>query len=223
LIRCLNGLIPGFYEGKLTGELSFRGSSFEELEPHEISEHISTVFQDPRSQFFTVNSTDEVAFGCENLSFSTERINKNVEKAFSHLNIGKLKDRSIFQLSSGEKQKLALASVYAMSTDVILLDEPTANLDESAIQDIRKMLSTLKAEGKTLIVSEHRLSWLDGIADRYVYMAQGEIRQIWSAEDARHLSGEELRQYGLRRFHEDYVLFGTIRQTAGKMSCPAKG
>lgn len=80
LIRCLNGLIPGFYEGTLTGELSFGETSYEELEPHEISSHISTVFQDPRSQFFTVNSTDEVAFGCENLSFSTERINKILKK-----------------------------------------------------------------------------------------------------------------------------------------------
>ena len=202
LIRCLNGLIPGFYEGKLAGELFFRETPYEELEPHEISSHISTVFQDPRSQFFTVNSTDEVAFGCENMSFSTERINENVGKAFSHLNIGRLKDKSLFALSSGEKQKLALASVYAMSTDVILLDEPTANLDESAIQDIRKMLSALKAGGKTLIISEHRLSWLDGIADRYVYMAQGEIRQIWSAEDAKRLSGNELRQYGLRSLCE---------------------
>lgn len=204
LIRCLNGLIPGFYEGKRTGELFFKETSFKELEQHEISAHISTVFQDPRSQFFTVNSTDEVAFGCENLSFSTERINENVDKAFSHLNIGKLKDKSLFTLSSGEKQKLAIASVYAMSTDVILLDEPTANLDESAIQDIRKMLSALKAEGKTLIVSEHRLSWLDGVADRYVYMAQGEVKQIWSAEDTKHLSGDELKQYGLRSFREDF-------------------
>ena len=202
LIRCLNGLIPGFYEGKVTGEIFLRDTSFETLEQHEISSHISTVFQDPRSQFFAVNSTDEVAFGCENLSFSTERINENVEKAFSHLNIGKLKDRSIFQLSSGEKQRLAVASVYAMSTDVILLDEPTANLDEDAIQDIRKMLSALKAEGKTLIISEHRLSWLAGIADRYVYMEQGEIRQIWSAADVKHLSADALIQCGLRSFRQ---------------------
>ena len=206
LIRCLNGLIPGFYEGKVTGEIFMRDTSFETLEQHEISSHISTVFQDPRSQFFAVNSTDEVAFGCENLSFSTEKINEYDEKAFSHLNIGKLKDRSIFQLSSGEKQRLAVASVYAMSTDVILLDEPTANLDEDAIQDIRKMLSALKAEGKTLIISEHRLSWLAGIADRYVYMAQGEIRQIWSAADVKQLSADELRQYGLRSFSEVSML-----------------
>lgn len=202
LIRCLNGLIPGFYEGKVTGEIFLRDTSFETLEQHEISSHISTVFQDPRSQFFAVNSTDEVAFGCENLSFSTERINENVEKAFSHLNIGKLKDRSIFQLSSGEKQRLAVASVYAMSTDVILLDEPTANLDEDAIQDIRKMLSALKAEGKTLIISEHRLSWLAGIADRYVYMEQGEIKRIWSTDDVKQLSVDELKKYGLRSFRE---------------------
>lgn len=202
LIRCLNGLIPEFYEGELSGELYFRETSYEGLEKHEISAHISTVFQDPRSQFFTVNSTDEVAFGCENLSFSTERINENVDKAFSHLSIDRLKGRSLFTLSSGEKQKLAVASVYAMSTDVILMDEPTANLDESSIQDMRKMLSALKAEGKTLIVSEHRLSWLDGIADRYVYMEQGEIRQIWSTGDVKQLSVDKLKQYGLRSFRE---------------------
>ncbi|WP_329886556.1 ABC transporter ATP-binding protein [Pseudoramibacter faecis] len=223
LLRCLNGLIPEFYEGKLSGELFFRETSYEGLEQYEVSAHISTVFQDPRSQFFTVNSTDEIAFGCENLSLSTERINENVENAFSHLNIGRLKDRSLFMLSSGEKQKLAIASVYAMSTDVILLDEPTANLDESSIQDIRKMLSALKAEGKTLIVSEHRLSWLDGIADRYVYMAKGEIQQIWSAENAKQLSEDDLRQYGLRSLCEYDIHFRSDSSDSGENELSCEG
>lgn len=131
LTRCLNGLIPNFFEGTLTGEILYEGVPVNKLEQYELSRKIGTVFQDPRSQFFAVNTTDEVAFGCENLAFSTERINQNVDAAFSRMNIDVLRDRSLFGLSSGEKQRLAVASIYAMDTDVIVLDEPTANLDGS--------------------------------------------------------------------------------------------
>lgn len=202
LTRCINGLIPGTYEGSLAGELFYEDKPLAEMPQYEVSTHIGTVFQDPRSQFFAVNSTDEVAFGCENLSFTTERINQNVDEAFSRLHMEALRDRSLFKLSSGEKQRLAVASIYAMNTDVIILDEPTANLDGEAIQDLRRLLSSLKAEGKTLIVSEHRLSWLDGIADRYVYMKHGRIEQIWSAQEVLLLSAETLREYGLRSMCE---------------------
>lgn len=177
LTRCLNGLIPNFFEGTLTGEILYEGVPVNKLEQYELSRKIGTVFQDPRSQFFAVNTTDEVAFGCENLAFSTERINQNVDAAFSRMNIDVLRDRSLFGLSSGEKQRLAVASIYAMDTDVIVLDEPTANLDGETIQNLRELLFTLKAEGKTLIISEHRLSWLGGIADRYVYMRKGRIEK----------------------------------------------
>lgn len=100
-----------------------------------------------------------------------------MDAAFSRMNIDVLRDRSLFGLSSGEKQRLAVASIYAMDTDVIVLDEPTANLDGETIQNLRELLFTLKAEGKTLIISEHRLSWLGGIADRYVYMRKGRIEK----------------------------------------------
>lgn len=134
LTRCLNGLIPNFFEGTLTGEILYEGVPVNKLEQYELSRKIGTVFQDPRSQFFAVNTTDEVAFGCENLAFSTERINQNVDAAFSRMNIDVLRDRSLFGLSSGEKQRLAVASIYAMDTDVIVLDEPTANLDTERLE-----------------------------------------------------------------------------------------
>lgn len=113
LTRCLNGLIPNFFEGALTGEILYEGVPVNKLEQYELSRKIGTVFQDPRSQFFAVNTTDEVAFGCENLAFSTERINQNVDAAFSRMNIDVLRDRSLFGLSSGEKQRLAVASKSA--------------------------------------------------------------------------------------------------------------
>lgn len=95
LTRCLNGLIPNFFEGTLTGEILYEGVPVNKLEQYELSRKIGTVFQDPRSQFFAVNTTDEVAFGCENLAFSTERINQNVDAAFSRMNIDVLRDRSL--------------------------------------------------------------------------------------------------------------------------------
>jgi energy-coupling factor transport system ATP-binding protein len=198
LTRCINGLVPDFYGGRLTGELLYEDKPLSEMPQYEASAHIGTVFQDPRSQFFTVNSTDEVAFGCENLSFSTEKINQNVDAAFSQLNRERLRDKSLFELSSGEKQQLAVASICAIGTDVIILDEPTANLDDEAIQSLRRLLSSLKAEGKTLIISEHRLSWLDGIAERYVHIRHGRIDKIWNARDAVLLPAATLREYGLR-------------------------
>lgn len=208
LTRCINGLIPSFFEGTLTGEILYENSSINEIEQHELGSHMGTVFQDPRSQFFTVNTTDEVAFGCENLAFSTEQINRNADRAFSRMNINGLRDRSLFELSSGEKQRLAVASIYAMDTDVIILDEPTANLDGETIQNLRELLSTLKAEGKTLIISEHRLSWLGGLADRYVYMKEGKISRIWSAQDAAKLSSDTLLEYGLRSIRDVQLLKG---------------
>lgn len=221
LTRCLNGLIPNFFEGTLTGEILYEGVPVNKLEQYELSRKIGTVFQDPRSQFFAVNTTDEVAFGCENLAFSTERINQNVDAAFSRMNIDVLRDRSLFGLSSGEKQRLAVASIYAMDTDVIVLDEPTANLDGETIQNLRELLFTLKAEGKTLIISEHRLSWLGGIADRYVYMRKGRIEKIWGAAEAACLSPDVLREYGLRSIQN--VLFPTrktpARSDANELTC----
>lgn len=221
LTRCINGLIPNFFEGTLTGEILYEGVPVNKLEQYELSRKIGTVFQDPRSQFFAVNTTDEVAFGCENLAFSTERINQNVDAAFSRMNIDVLRDRSLFGLSSGEKQRLAVASIYAMDTDVIVLDEPTANLDGETIQNLRELLFTLKAEGKTLIISEHRLSWLVGIADRYVYMRKGRIEKIWGAAEAACLSPDVLREYGLRSIQN--VLFPTkktpARSDANELTC----
>ena len=202
LTRCINGLIPDFFEGTLSGEIRYEGRLVSELPQYELSAHIGTVFQDPRSQFFTVNSTDEVAFGCENLAFSTEKINQNVDRAFSRLHIEHLRDRSLFALSSGEKQRLAVASIYAMDSDVMILDEPTANLDRETIEILKGMLLSLKAEGKTLILSEHRLSWLTGLADRYVYLKNGEIAETWEAEAAVQISPERLHSYGLRAMRE---------------------
>lgn len=202
LTRCINGLVPNFYEGELTGELLLDGQRLMDLQQYEIAKHIGSVFQDPRSQFFTVDSTDEVAFGCENLSMSTEQINSNVNSAFQILSITDLRDHSLFALSSGERQKVAVASIYAMNTPVIVLDEPTANLDQKTIELLHDILLKLKQEGKIIIISEHRLSWLTGLADRYIYIQNGKIQHIWTPQEVSTLSEEQRSLLGLRSFRK---------------------
>lgn len=165
LLRCINHLIPQFYEGNLKGFCRIQGRDTGELSVGEVGRLAASVFQDPRSQFFTINSTTEVAFGMENHGVPREEMVEKVEAAFGLFSLEKLKDRNVYELSSGERQLISILSAWAVDTDVLLLDEPTANLDFAAIKQLRELLLKLKGQGKTLILSEHRLYYLSGIAD----------------------------------------------------------
>lgn len=167
LLRCINGLIPQFYEGELKGFCRLNGQDTAGLRIGEIGELAASVFQDPRSQFFTVNSSNEVAFGLENLGLPQETIRQRVEEAFRVFHLERLKDRNVYELSSGERQLISILSAWAMDTDIFLLDEPTANLDFAATQQLKEILLALKRQGKTLLLSEHRLYYLTDIADEY--------------------------------------------------------
>ena len=116
----------------------------------------ASVFQDPRSQFFTVNSSNEVAFGLENHGLPQDKIRRRVDEAFRIFHLERLKDRNVYELSSGERQLISILSAWAMDTDIFLLDEPTANLDFAATQQLKEILLALKKQGKTLLLSEHR-------------------------------------------------------------------
>ncbi len=177
LLRCINGLIPQFYEGELKGFCRLAGKDTDGLSIDEIGELASSVFQDPRSQFFTVNSSNEVAFGLENHGLPQEKIWQRVDEAFRTFHLDHLKDRNVYELSSGERQLISILSAWAMDTDIFLLDEPTANLDFAATQQLKTILLALKKQGKTLLLSEHRLSYLADMADEYWVMADGEIRE----------------------------------------------
>ncbi|WP_329886821.1 ABC transporter ATP-binding protein [Pseudoramibacter faecis] len=129
LLRCINHLIPEFYEGKFTGIVWVGGEDISTCSIGEVSKKVSSVFQDPRSQFFTVNSTTGVAFGLENTGLSHAEIVRKTDEVFRRFGLQKLRDRSVFTLSSGERQLIAIFSAMVMDTDTILLDEPAANLD----------------------------------------------------------------------------------------------
>lgn len=198
LLRCLNGLIPQFYEGELTGFSRLDGQDTADLSIGEIGELAASVFQDPRSQFFTVNSSNEVAFGLENHGLPQEKIRDRVDEAFRTFHLEHLKNRNVYELSSGERQLISILSAWATDTDIFLLDEPTANLDFAATQQLRNILLKLKKQGKTLLLSEHRLYYLADIADEYWIMANGEIKHKYTAEKAKSLSPLQLHTLSLR-------------------------
>ncbi len=209
LTRVINGLIPHFYEGELRGDVFVSGKNIKNLASYEIAELIGSVFQDPRSQFFTTNTTAELAFGCENLQVEASEIKERVIDSFERFNITNLSDKNIFKLSSGEKQKIALASVYAMKPDVFVLDEPSANLDIKSSNELAELIKNLKEQGKTIIISEHRLYYLMDIVDRIIYMEDGVLKTEWTSFEAKKLSLDKLREYGLRAFDLD-VLSPTV-------------
>ena len=198
LLRCINGLIPQFYEGDLKGFCRLAGKDTDGLSIGEIGELAASVFQDPRSQFFTVNSSNEVAFGLENHGLPQDEIRQRVDEAFRVFHLERLKDRNVYELSSGERQLISILSAWAMDTDIFLPDEPTANLDFAATQQLRQILLVLKKQGKTLLLSEHRLYYLTDIADEYWVMADGEIKGKYTAAEAKAFPAEQRRAISLR-------------------------
>lgn len=198
LLRCINRLVPTFYDGLLKGFCRLNGRDTGDMSIGEVGELAASVFQDPRSQFFTVNSCTEIAFGLENFGVSRDEIIKRVDMAFSVFDMEKLRDRNVYELSCGERQLVSILSAWAADTDIMLLDEPTANLDHAAVNRFREMLIKLKSQGKTLILSEHRLYYLSGIADEYWIIDGGEIKQRLSAAEMAEKSIDELSEMSLR-------------------------
>lgn len=198
LTRLFNGLIPHYYEGILTGSVVIDGKDFKELSLFDISKKVGSVFQNPRSQFFNVDTTSEIAFGCENHGMAEAEITKRVEKVSEQLNLTKLLNRSIFSLSGGEKQKIACGSAAAVEPDIYVLDEPSSNLDVYSITDFRELLKILKSQGKTIVIAEHRLYYLYDLADRIIYLKDGEIQGDYTTSEFQLIPAAEKDKMGLR-------------------------
>jgi energy-coupling factor transport system ATP-binding protein len=175
LTRLVNALIPHFYEGDFSGKVRVAGLDISKTTPDMLASTAGSVFQNPRSQFFNLDTTGEIAFGCENLGLPPAEIKRRVKETAAALGIEHLLDRDIFALSGGEKQLIAIASVYALSPDLFVFDEPSSNLDWNACKELARLMHRLKREGKTLIIAEHRLYWLADLIDRVVYMKNGRI------------------------------------------------
>lgn len=207
--KLINGLIPHFLEGSLSGDIYINGKTTSQMKIYEISEQVGSVFQNPKTQFFNLDSDSELIFGLENKGEPLEEIKKRVSKAVYDLEIEKLLNRNVFKMSGGEKQLLAIASVYAMNPEIYVFDEPSANIDENGIEKIREVFIKLKTQGKTIIISEHRLYYLTDLLDRAIYLQEGEIKYIFSNSELISLNDELRRKMGLRTFvkmnNEDFI------------------
>lgn len=198
LTRLINGLIPQFFAGELRGRVLLDGEDLTDLPMYRIAEKVGSVFQNPRTQFFNVDTDSEIAFGMENEAVPQGEMRQRVTETARALHIEDLLGRNIFALSGGEKQKIAFASVYAMKPDIYLLDEPSSNLDMAAISDLRDHLHLIKSQGKTVVIAEHRLYYLMDAADRIIYLENGSIAGDWTPEQFRALSAETRQHMGLR-------------------------
>ena len=198
LTRLINGLIPQFFAGNLSGEILLDGENLADLPMYHIAEKVGSVFQNPRTQFFNVDTDSEIAFGMENRAVPQEQMEQRVAETARTLHIENLLGRNIFALSGGEKQKIAFASVYAMNPEVYLLDEPSSNLDMTAIGELHEHLRLIKSQCKTVIVAEHRLYYLMDVADRVIYLENGKIADDFTPEQFRSLSAAERQAMGLR-------------------------
>ena len=214
LTRLVNGLIPHYYEGELRGEVLVDGKKIRELPLYETAKYVGSVFQNPRTQFFTVDSTSELAFGCENQGLPEEEIIERVKATTRQFGMGNLMGKNIFSLSGGEKQKIACASVSVSDPSIIVMDEPSSNLDVSATKDLRRMLRIWKQQGKTVIIAEHRLYYLKELIDRVVYLKDGKIEKDYPAIEALQLSAAQQAEMGLRPF-ELNMFPVTARPAAG--------
>lgn len=198
LLRLANGLAPRFFPGRKSGSVALDGTGVDELATWEIAQRAGSLFQNPRTQFFNVDSTGEVAFALESAGWCEDRIRSRAGETFDELSIVSLADRSIFELSGGERQKIAFASIWALRPTNLLLDEPTSNLDLPSIDDMARLVRHAKERGCAVLVAEHRLSWLSDVADRYVYLDGGRVQRSMEAAEFLSLDAREVELMGLR-------------------------
>ena len=176
LLKCLNGLIPETIEGRLNGALYFEDKKYSELKMFELNQKIGSVFQNPRSQFFTTNSTAELVFPMENYGLKKELMDERLTALTEKFGLHSLLNRNIFEISSGERQLLALASAMALNQKVVIFDEPSANLDYGNAMKLGKIIAEMRAAGFTVIVADHRFYYLKGLIDRVFLMENGRLR-----------------------------------------------
>lgn len=198
IINSINGLAFAFENASIEGNIKVNNKEIKDLELYEISLIIASVFQIPKTHFFNVNTTLELLFYLENIGVSPEEMDVRMKEMLKIFPIEHLLGRNIFELSGGEKQILCVASCYISGCKIIVLDEPSSNLDDKHIDVLTKMLEILKEKKVTLILSEHRIYYLMNLIDRVYLIKQGKIKETFNKEDFLSLPSEYLIKCGLR-------------------------
>jgi energy-coupling factor transport system ATP-binding protein len=193
LARALAGLIPDFYGGRVGGKVYFQGQDIRTMDRGKLAREVGMVFQDPEKQIVQTYVEAEIAFGLENLGLDNEEMQRRVAEVVCFMNLEQIRGAFTANLSGGQKQKLALASVLAMQPRVLILDEPTSQLDPVSAEDILNLVKRLNEEmGFTVIMIEQRLERCYHLADRILLMEKGRITCDGSAREvARKTSGDD--------------------------------
>ena len=174
ILRVLNGLAPEFFDGGYNGELKVAHLKIGD-KLKEFSKIVGSVFQNPKNQFFNLDSTSELAFSMENYGYPREDITKRIKEVSVEFSAEHLLERDILELSGGEKQKLAFMASIMLDADIYVLDEITSNLDLKAIKLISEIIESLKKQGKTIVVAEHRIYYLRDLIDRMYIIKDGQL------------------------------------------------
>ncbi len=213
LLRTLNGLIPNHFKGKFEGRLKVLDLEFP-APLDEVSAHVGTVLQNPEDQIMATTVQEEVALALEWQCVPQDEIRRRVGVALNSFDLARLAGRSVFNISSGERQKCVLAAVMAAGADVVVMDEPTANLSPEATEDLAKLCLTLKIHGVTLVIVDHRLYWLRGVLDRLLVLSDGKVMASIASKGGR--NGQDVLD--ILSSLPDFATWG---MRSVNVSCPA--
>ncbi|MDD2702772.1 MAG: ABC transporter ATP-binding protein [Candidatus Omnitrophica bacterium] len=217
LLYCLNGIIPHLYGGKLTGEINVNGLDPTVLTVSRVASTAGIVFQNPDLQIFMPTVREDIVFGCKNAGLPESTVSVRVHEALIRMGLVPFADKPADELSNGQKQRLAIAGVYALAPDIFLFDESTTDLDEKGKKEFLIILERLKSEGATVIISEHEPGYLEHLIDKKISLKDGVIFpgevEILPAEMPRHppvfSSGTAVRiknvSFGYRRRQEIFT------------------
>lgn len=228
LLRTLNGLIPNHFKGRMEGRLKVLYLEFP-APLDEVSAHVGTVLQNPEEQIMATTVQEEVALALEWKCVPQDEIRRRVGVALDAFDLTRLAARSVFNLSSGERQKCVLAAVMASGADVVVMDEPTANLSPEATEDLAKLCLTLKRHGVTIVIVDHRLYWLRGVLDKLLVLKDGKVVHFGRAVAPRPpTDGTGCRPYRSDPLdhlaaHPDFATWGLRNVNVSRLALPTIG
>lgn len=177
LCNILRGFIPQFFQGELQGEVLLEGKNMKEFTLGELAPRIGYVFQNPFNQITGArdNVYEEIAYGLENFGVPVEEIKRRVDLVMEMTNTTELADKNPFELSGGQQQRVALASVIVLEPDIMVIDEPTSQLDPRETERVFDIIYKMKAEGKTIILVEHKIELIAEYADEVIVLHEGKL------------------------------------------------
>ena len=196
--RLLNGLVPEYYQGKLEGDIQVAGMRPGQSSVEEMSQKIASVFQNPATQFFHRKVEHELVFPCENQGVDQDDIQSRLKQTTELFYLERLLNHDLLSASGGEQQRIAIATAHMQSPQLLILDEPSANLDQTSVERLKTHLKTLKDLGVTLVIAEHRLDFLKELGDTYLYFENGKVTHTWLRNEWLALSEDKRHQLGLR-------------------------